>query len=286
MLRDQYYSHLQSCGSRCMMLSGEAMEGFTGEEFSRMQSLFSALDLDVYFIGYLRNYNESVPSRFQQRLKGSPKIALANADWVEHLSTCMPRYPQMLRALDAAAEKDKIRLFAFDPKSFPAQDVVVDLCLRLGISLDYNRVKHSNESLSMIGTKILWILAHHGSTHHHAKRSWKSLVQRVTEDFKGTGSFVLDTTCLQKKLNQLKEEMTIVEERIEKYRDFSLLAQPNPKISAELILNKNQLITLTPPEKELLCNVLVNQKIDCSINTSDKDLVLHYANRVVSEESP
>lgn len=284
MLRDRYYSQLQSCESRCMMVSGEVMEVFTGEEFSCMQRFLSALHLDIYFIGYLRNYNDSVPSRLQQRLKGSPKIALAKRDWVELLSTCMPKYPQMLRALYAAAEKERIRLFAYDPKSFPAQDVVVDLCLRLGIGLDYNKVKRSNESLSMIGTKILWILAQYGSTHHHATTFWKSLVKRVMEDFNGTGSFMLDTTCLQEKLYQQKEEIAKVEEQIEKHRDFSLVAQPHPKNSAELIQNKNQLITLTPSEKELLCNVLVCHKIDCSINTRDRNLVLDYANRVVGEK--
>lgn len=280
-LRDQYYSQLQSCESRCMMLSGEVMEGFTGEEFLRMQSFLSALNLDIYFIGYLRNYNESVPSRLQQRLKGSPNIALANRSWVETLGACMPKYPQMLRNLYTSAEKEMVRLFAFDPKTFPAKDVVVDLCLRLGIGLDFNKVKRSNESLSMIGTKILWGMAHYGCAHHHDSIFWKNLVKRVKEDFNGTGSFMVDTTCLQERLNIIKEEIILVEEQIEKHRDFSLIAHPHPKDSAELIQNENQLMSLTPREKELLCNELVNNNVDCSINTEDKDLVLDYTNRVV-----
>jgi len=177
-IRDQYLSILRERITPCSLLSGEGMESFSANSFAAARDYFSGHDYDVYFVGYMRNLIDSVGSRFQQRLKASPKFAAKKVDWTDQLIRCMPSYPRMLQRLDSEVESTKIRLFAFDPISFPLQDVVVDFCLRLNIDADIAKFKASNESLSTIAIKILWISAVHGSSRLHSISAWKTLARK------------------------------------------------------------------------------------------------------------
>lgn len=267
------------------LISAEVLESFSKDAFAAAFNFFSDQNYDVKFIGYLRNLNDSVNSRFQQRLKGSPMFALKKEKWVERLASCIPRYHQMLEKLDAIVPNQNIRLFAFDPRSFPAHDVVIDFCLRLGIDADYNKFKNANQSLSMIGSKVLWILAHQKDKGISSRSSWVTLVRNVIKDFSNAYSFVLDTSCLQTRLNELKSLYGDIDERLEKYRPFSLFNINPSKDSSCLICCADQLLKLSKEEKDI-----VRSKIDKSTGTphisiTSVDLALSYARQVIANSN-
>ena len=264
------------------LISGEALESFSKDAFTAAFRFFSVQNFDVRFIGYLRNLNDSVNSRFQQRLKGSPLFALKKNEWVGRLASCMPRYQQMLERLDASVPHQNIRLFAFDPRSFPAQNVVVDFCLRLGIDADHNKFKSANQSLSVVGTKVLWILAQQKDKDIGSRSNWKSLVSNVIEDFSNADSFALDTSCLQTKLNELKSLHGEIDERLEKHRPFSLFEIKPPKDSSCLICCADQLLKLNKEEKDIVRSKIKTSTGAPHISITGVDLALSYARQVIA----
>jgi hypothetical protein len=78
-------------------------------------------------VAYVRDLAGYITSNFQERVKNG----YANFDLIDSA----PPYRRWFEKFDAVFGSENVRLWKFDPASFPRGCVVQDFCARLGLEL-------------------------------------------------------------------------------------------------------------------------------------------------------
>lgn len=260
LIRKSYQKQVQENRSKQFILSAESLDWFEPTDLVNIRDFFSGQDLDVFFIGYLRPLVDCTRSRLQQQLKGSPNLALKAKNLNQLLKRCFPDYSGLVQRLRVCVSPEQIRLLAFDPVSFPDHNVVKDFCNRLGIKDPGIKIHRSNESLSLLAVKLLWI----GSKLKHSipssldVRIRKAMAEQLRNDFKDTTPFRIQEKILLSAVRNESIKYNWIDPLIESDRSFSLcglssLALHNNDFA---VTNLRELEILTADEEQLVSDAI------------------------------
>jgi hypothetical protein len=279
-----YSQHIADSSASQFLISGEVLDSFDTESLSRLICFFERLDLDVFLVGYFRSLASVVPSVFQQRLK-------AHADFVHSRETlpamirhCIPAYPGLVKRLRKCISSDRLRLFAFDPPSFPSCDVVSDFCCRLGINISETALPMVNTSLSLIAVKVLWIGSLLSNNTAFPDLLRRKLIMQLSKEFNHLPRFQIHPELIGRVVPEMEQSFAWIDEHLEKHRPFSLL-----DIScldginyANAIRSLRQLAVLEDCEKECLVKALFARGVSVKGDCSSNELVSSYWDAVAA----
>lgn len=141
-------SELRCAGARTALLCGEAISGLQETELRDLFDCLARHRHAIAAVGYVRRPKEYMESIFQQKVKGGMHKF--------HVSGLAPRYQSLSRKFDVVLGRENVRLWLFDPKTFPRGCVVQDFCARLGIDFPPDGVIRVNEGLSLPALSLLF----------------------------------------------------------------------------------------------------------------------------------
>jgi hypothetical protein len=134
---------------RTLILSGEGISGLAPHELVNLRDYFRPRFDELAIVGYARPPAGFMASGFQERIKGgSTKLNLDQA---------YRDYESRFVKFDEIFGREHVQFWKFDPKAFPGNCVVRDICKRLDISLPVERIVRRNESLSRQAVGLLYI---------------------------------------------------------------------------------------------------------------------------------
>jgi nucleoid DNA-binding protein len=171
-------SELRAAGGRTSILSSEVIGYLHEPELRDMCGLIAAEGGAPVAVGYVRRPKELMESGFQQTIKGGLEDFRGSLRWGK-----VPNYPARLGKFDAVLGQDNVRLWLFDPASFPDGCVVRDFCSRLGIDFPAGSVLRVNEGISLPALSLLYAYRKFGpgyGTGPHVIRENRLLVERVS----------------------------------------------------------------------------------------------------------
>jgi len=132
-----------------VMISGERMSS-PGDAhiLSRFAAYLNRIGGDVEVIGYVRPPMSYIQSAYQQRLKGRPDL---------HTRFEGPRYRDRFEKFDDIFGRGKVTLKPFTRDRLYQGDVVLDIAHEIGVSLNPDQIRRSNESLSAAAVAFLYL---------------------------------------------------------------------------------------------------------------------------------
>ena len=139
--RQELRNAVERAAGRTLIISGEGLVGLKPGELERLKGFFERRSVDVEIVAYVRGPAGYMSSSFQQRLK-STKISEFDP------AQLYPFYRSRFEKFDEVFGRDKVRLWRFDPASFPEGSVVRDFCSRTGIDFAHVQEVRKNDSMS------------------------------------------------------------------------------------------------------------------------------------------
>lgn len=132
------------------IISGEDIIHIDEEGLARMKEFLESYFEEVIIVGYVRSPKSFMESAFQQLVKYHE---LDNFDF----SRIFPKYKKKLAKFDRVFGRGNVKLWKFDPKSFPSSDITLDFCHKLGIAVgsEYQTLR-SNDALSREAVALLY----------------------------------------------------------------------------------------------------------------------------------
>lgn len=281
-IKDAYHRQIMQSEAQNFLLSAEAIESLNGKDLQSVYDFFLSQDLKVTFAGYMRPVTSCINSIFQQRIKGSPNFA-NKGKTIEDLATlCRPHYSQFYAELKQITSSTSIRLFGFDPISFPDKNVVVDFCIRLGIPIEYKRVKHVNASLSMTSVKLLWINDKRAKAERITGNKRLEFVRALVRDFSDMPQFLLSQSILNQQAEAMESELQHLNQEIETYGEFSLSKRlsKNSLDNSDYISDLSDLEIFTDAERQKVATIINGGSNAPKDGCSDNDLASLYRESV------
>lgn len=269
--RKAYRQLFNGSTSANLLLSAESLCSLAEEELKEVKRFFSNSVDRIVILAYLRPVDSYLVSAFQQNLKATSQLILKYPDLVKALIRIKPDYPASVQSLTSVFGCENVRLFAFDPASFPDKDIVVDFCLRLGIPADYSSFVRANDSLSLVAMKVLAILAlaskNFPLSHSFPNISRSKLISKLQRDFAGQPRFQIASTVLSQVFGDCSEYLKPLDARLESHRPFTLLPSfsvANISVESHDVKDFADLTTLTCVERKVLlsasqCGVVVQE---------------------------
>ena len=154
-IKDSLIKNIQTSKYPIMIISGETIPSLSKSELEEFRDFFSFYFEKITIISYVRTPKSYIESLFQQRVKGG--IGKFN------IEKYYPYYRNGFEKFDLVFGSKNVRLFKFDPKSFPNGNVVMDFCNRLGINMKVEETIRVNDSLSKEAISLLYIYRKYGS---------------------------------------------------------------------------------------------------------------------------
>lgn len=139
---------LAAAGDRTAILSSEAISGLNKPEFRNLCDMLTRHRRTITVVGYVRRPKEIMESALQQRLK--------SGTWDFTVDSLFPKYRRRFRKFDAVLGRKHVRVWLYEPETFPGGCVVRDFCSRLGISFNARNVVRANERLSLPAISLLF----------------------------------------------------------------------------------------------------------------------------------
>jgi hypothetical protein len=154
-LRRRFERRIRAAEVENVILSAESLSQMDKEGVARLAEFLEPLFDEIVVIGYVRPPAGFASSSFQEKVKhGKGRF---------NLSDCVPRYRFRFRKFDSAFGRGRVRLYKFDPRSFPNGCVLEDFCQRTGIALPPGTVVAKvNEGLCRQACGILLAYHKHG----------------------------------------------------------------------------------------------------------------------------
>ena len=283
-LRQQYRQQINESQASNLLISAESFCSLNHDEIKQAKKFFQGFGRRLVVVAYIRPVDAYLQSAFQQNLKASPNPVANYSDLPSSLKNTLPDYPRRIQDYISIFGRNNVRLFAFDPVSFPAKDSVVDFCLRLGIPAKYNSFVRVNESLSLLAMKILYFFSavsydeQLGQLKKTVKRP--TLVSHLIADFASQPSFKICPKILQEVISLHRQRYSELNILVESYRDFSLvppmLPENNSLQESNLVKSFMDLEVFTDAERVSLIATCPNECQLGKSQKSDVDLVKSY----------
>jgi len=152
--RTMLLDSINNCDHSIMIMSGEGITLLEESDLISFRDFFCQYFKKITIVGYVRTARSFAQSAFQQRVKGG----LDNFN----LENLYPKYRNRFEKFDIVFGRENVKLWKFDPKSFPEGNVVLDFCNRLGITIKAKETIRVNESLSREALSLLYIYRKYG----------------------------------------------------------------------------------------------------------------------------
>lgn len=150
---DSFEAQLSGSAS-VFVLSTEMLSLIDEAGLCRLRDWFATRVDRVELFGYVRDPASFMESMFQQSLKASRSAFDAALRY--------PAYRERFERFERVFGADAVKYRAFEPASFPDRCVVRDFLQQCGVSLDPGPVPRSNESLTLDGVGLLYVIRRHG----------------------------------------------------------------------------------------------------------------------------
>ena len=133
---------------RTLVLSGEGMLRMPVADLNRLKNFMNLHGYDdIEVIAYIRPPMGYISSAVQQHIKTGNQSSF-------NITNSVPDYKAKFSKFDEVFGPDKVRLFKFDPNSFPGRDVVADFCAKAGIPLSSIVPVRKNESITRLAAQL------------------------------------------------------------------------------------------------------------------------------------
>lgn len=140
---------IEQAKGKTIIFSGEVWSySFTTSELEALHSYFADRFEDVEVVAYIRQPAAYMVSNFQQRVKHSAYRLDPSKDYFN--------YQEHFSRFDEVFGRENVRLWKFDPQTFPGGCAVRDFCNRLGIEFPAERIVRVNESISREAVGLLF----------------------------------------------------------------------------------------------------------------------------------
>ncbi len=136
------------------VLSTEMLSLLDEAGLCRLRDWLSARVDRIELFGYVRDPASFMESMFQQSLKASRSSFDAALRY--------PAYRERFERFERVFGPESVRYRAFTPSDFPGQCVVRDFLAQCELDLEPGLVPRSNESLTLDGVGLLYIIRRHG----------------------------------------------------------------------------------------------------------------------------
>lgn len=225
---------IKAAKGRTLIISGEGIIGLAPDEVAKLAERFRSDFDQVTIVGYVRPPAGFLSSALQQRIRGGA----ARFD----LARMYRNYRKTFAKFDDAFGAGNVRLWKFDPVSFPGKDVVKDFCARLDLPLPERRIVRLNDSLSRQVVSGLY-------THNKFAGELGSDRARPAELHRlghalaelGTDKFRLSPKIVQPILEENKDDIRWMEERL-----GASLCEPDAPHSDHDIVDEEDLLRPDP----------------------------------------
>jgi len=286
-IKDAYRHQITTSPARNFLLSAEALESMSEKDLQAIYNFFQSQDLSLTFAGYMRPVTSCINSIFQQRVKGSPNFANTNKSLDELASLCSPHYSQVYTKLKRISSPTSIRLFGFDPSSFPDKNVVVDFCIRLGIPVEYKKIKRVNASLSMTSVKLLWVNDKNSQGTELTGNKRLEFIRALTRDFSDMPQFTLDYKILNRQAEATEAKLMYLDQIIESHGEFSLTKRLDKNSQEKMypVADVTDLEVFSEKERNRIASILNSHAKAPKDTCGDQELALIYLDTVLNNNT-
>lgn len=206
--KDKLIKNIQTCDKPIMIISGESITSLSKNELEGFRDF-----LDFYFdkitiVGYVRTPKSYIESLFQQRVKGGHNKF--------NIENFYPYYRNEFEKFDLVFGSKNVKLFKFDPKSFPNGNVVMDFCNRLGINMKVEETIRANDSLSKEALSLIYIYRKYGPGYGVGKNVIQinnKIINRIQNI--GKTKIKFSTALINPILEQNREDILWMEKRLD-----------------------------------------------------------------------
>jgi len=139
-----------------MIISGENISLLSQKSLIHMKGFLLQYFEKITILGYVRSPKSYIQSMFQESVK-------RNGIGHFKLEKMYPSYRDKFEKFDIVFGRENVKLWKFDPKVFPLNDVSMDFCKKLNIHMDPKNIVHTNVTLSKESLSVLYIYRKYGS---------------------------------------------------------------------------------------------------------------------------
>jgi hypothetical protein len=224
---------------RTLVISGEDIGVLNQNELKALREFLEARFDNITIAGYIRPPASFMASSFQQLVK------TASARWFDP-QQLYREYQRSFGGFDSVFGRDRVKLWKFDPKSFPGACVVQDFGRRLGIAIPKRRIVRVNESLSRGAVSALYTYAKFGSALGAQSMRGPEGMRIGVALGDGADKFRFSGDLVRSVLNQKREDIAWMEARLgetlheetapssDDVRDEQDLLRPDPTVVQKL----------------------------------------------------
>lgn len=145
---------LKNTKSNMVIISAEDISALTEAELNKLKLYLMEYCESVCVIGYVRPFVEYMQSALQQVIKDGLKNFI--------LDNLYPKYRDVFEKFDKVFGEDNVVLVKFDHSILLENDVVLDFCHRIGITINLESIVRENQSISLEAAALLYIYHHFG----------------------------------------------------------------------------------------------------------------------------
>ena len=262
--RDMFLHNINTHNQPIMIISAEEIPFLLKSDLENLRDFLYQYFEKVTIVGYVRTMQSFIQSIYQQSVKSGNN----NFD----LDKRNPKYRKKFEKFDLVFGCENVKLWKFDPKSFPEGNVVLDFCNRLGIMITPEQTLRVNETLSREALSLLYIYRKYGPGYGiGANVMWEN--SNIVNALKGIGN------------TKIKFSPSLIQPIIEKNRDDILWMEDrlgetiteNMESSINDIESEEDLLTVSEESFQKLCDMVGDKYIvnNTNINRAEKvaDLV-------------
>jgi hypothetical protein len=143
----RFRQSMAHAGKRTFLISGEGISILPRHKLVKLKSLLSEFFDEIVIFAAVRPPASYVASVFQGPVRNGMR---------SHIEIHLRSYQRLFHKFDEVFGRENVRLWKFDPKSYPGGCAVRDFCGRAGIRLPAERVVRVNESLSREALGLLF----------------------------------------------------------------------------------------------------------------------------------
>lgn len=209
------------------ILSGEDLFHLHEEGVRELKSFLTPYFKRVIVVAYVRPVKSFLESAFQQRVKHLPLNSL-------DIKSIYHRYKN-LESYDKVFGLENVKLFKFDPSTFPEGDIVLDFCQKLNLKSSKSEIKVVNESISKESVSILFTYHFHANVKTDFGAKVHIVQNRLVELLRGIGTnkFRFSNQYMANVLETFKDDYAWIQNRIKDSLEEALDANDTSGISNE-----------------------------------------------------
>jgi hypothetical protein len=140
-----------AASGRKVIISAESGWLLNEVQMSAFRRFMEERDYTVNAVAYIRSWKTRIESGIAQKPRTGGRISNPKM-----INPRLLDYRAIIEAMDRAYGRENVQIFNYNPGDFPDGCVVKDFCERLGIRLNPENIRRSNDSLSLSAFRLLY----------------------------------------------------------------------------------------------------------------------------------